>query len=54
MEGSVRAAFDLNPPSLTEYEHRSADGRQLLSQMLSLPPYLVDHCTRLLGLVLDA
>lgn len=46
--------FDLNPPCVSEHEHKLVGGQTVRYRMLSLPLFLVEHCERLLRLLLDA
>ena len=45
--------FDLNPPSLSEHEHRLNGEQRVRYRMLSLPLYMVEQCERLLRTVFD-
>jgi len=49
----VALRFDLNPPSLSEHEHRLRDGRAVRYRLLSLPLYMVEQTERLLDFVVD-
>jgi hypothetical protein len=44
----IALRFDLNPPSVGDFEHRMSDGRQVRYRVLSLPLYMVEHAERLL------
>lgn len=46
--------FDLNPPSLSEQEHRVSDERSVHYRLLSLPLYMVEQGERLLAHVLHS
>ena len=44
--------FDLNLPSLSERDHKLADGTEVRYRMLSLPLYMVEQSTRVLDQIL--
>ena len=45
---SLALRFDLNPPSVADYEHAVADGPKVAYRLLSLPLFLVEQAGRLL------
>jgi len=47
-ESPLALRFDLNPPSLSECNHKLADGTEVSYRMLSLPLYMVEESARIL------